>query len=180
MNPSFDEVEKDFLSIRGKKLEKVNEYFDADDGRFITTTVEKYDRTLIDRGKFFKMFHKSEEKFMGLSYPGMKLLGYISYRLKDGEDQVYLDPTEVCKVCKWKSKSLFYKALKDLNVNQFLFPHSRPMHHYINASYFFNGVRTKLVRYKFSNPMIVDGVKIRKMTTLEVEEPVGEINAEES
>lgn len=178
-NPSINEFMKDLIKVKKKKKVSEHEFVDHETGEIRTSLMEYQESLYVDRGKFFKLFLDSKSAFKQLNFPAVKVLFYIMYDLREGQHEVYLEPKEVMEEYGWKSPSMFYTAIAELYKHKFLFKNPKMHHHFINVSYFFNGVRTKLMKYNFSKPVVIDGKKVSKIMYMETIEDAPEKESKE-
>jgi len=98
----------------------------------------------VDTTSYTKVFHQGSAQLLAadLSLPAMKLVIHILANLKPKKDEIKIDLDACLTQCKWKSQSVFNKAVRELIKKSFIYKSDTGKTTYwINANYFFNGDR---------------------------------------
>lgn len=99
-----------------------------------------------DRLPYRKLYFDQIQKIMALSPSGFKLFCYVLSRIERNRDEIVIDPILAVMYCKYKSRTQFYKGLREMVDNDFVIRKADTrMSYFFNVNVFFNGDRVKMV-----------------------------------
>jgi len=107
-----------------------------------------YEFEEVDDTKFVKLFLDGVRQATGLSKPGMSLFELVYRELQStpGQDEVKLNYYTASDHIEGLAERTFYRGLKDLLDNGFLFKSAIDGVYFVNITYMFNGDRLAFVK----------------------------------
>lgn len=94
-----------------------------------------------DDGNFAKIYLQNIDLIAELSPFGIKLFLFICKNLRNNNDVVFIKSIHFMEWSKYKNRTSYYDALKELIEKEFIYPTEQKNFYYINYGAFFNGNR---------------------------------------
>jgi hypothetical protein len=104
-----------------------------------------YQKQLVDKATFVKIYADQIHKIYELPKPARKLFEYIATNLQPNADEIYIMPDMLVELCGYKARNQVYKALVVLCKKGIIGKSFRPYWWFINPTVLFNGSRVTLI-----------------------------------